>query len=92
MHRGCLALSRQNLYLDLLPVLGGPQGVIRGPAQDGRVAPVLRDDVVNALAGGWISTYAAIAAGEFDVVTDHVEQLTGHRPVGVREFLSRPQG
>lgn len=41
---------------------------------------------------GWISTYAAIAAGEFDVVTDHVEQLTGHRPVGVREFLSQPKG
>jgi len=34
----------------------------------------------------------AIAAGEFDVVTDHVEQSTGHRPVGVREFLSRPKG
>jgi len=146
--------SRQNLYLDLLPVLGGPQGVIRGPAQDGRMAPVLRDDVADALAtmitqpshggatyeltgpdaltltevaaevsrfserrvtfqnetleeaaisradygapewelAGWISTYAAIAAGEFDVVTDHVEQLTGHRPVGVREFLSRPKG
>jgi len=37
---------------------------------------------------GWISTYTAIAAGEFDVVTDHVERLTGHPPIGVREFLS----
>ncbi len=28
--------SRQNLYMDLLPVLGGEEGVIRGPAGDGR--------------------------------------------------------
>lgn len=144
-------ISRQNLYMDLLPLLGGPEGVIRGPAADGRVAPVLRNDVADALVAmltqpghdgatyeltgpesltltevaaevsrvserpvtfqnetleqaresradygapawevaGWISTYTAIAAGELDVVTDHVEQLTGHAPVGVREFLSR---
>ena len=36
---------------------------------------------------GWISTYRAIAAGEFDVVTDHVARLTGHEPVSVHEFL-----
>ena len=41
--------SRQNLYMDLLPVLGGKEGVIRGPAGDGRVAPVLRDDVADAI-------------------------------------------
>jgi NAD(P)H dehydrogenase (quinone) len=35
---------------------------------------------------GWITTYTASAAGEFDVVTDHVRRLTGHEPVGVREF------
>jgi NAD(P)H dehydrogenase (quinone) len=38
---------------------------------------------------GWITTYLAIAAGEFDVVTDHVERLTGRPPVGPREFLAR---
>lgn len=143
--------SRQNLYMDLLPVLGGEEGVIRGPAGAGRVAPVLRDDVADALhtvlreqghegatyeltgpesltlaevaakltryggrtisyedetleqarasrAGygapeweleGWISTYTAIAAGELDVVTDHVARLTGHEPASVDEFLSR---
>jgi len=30
---------------------------------------------------------AEAAAGELDVVTDHVERLTGHQPVAVREFL-----
>ena len=141
--------SRQNLYADLAPLLAGEDGVIRGPAGDGRLAPVLRDDVADALlamltepghegmtyeltgpesltlselaaavsaAGdrivtfhdesleeayasraaygapdweveGWISTYTAIAAGELDVVTDHVARLTGHEPVSLHEFL-----
>lgn len=144
--------SRQNLYMDLLPLIAGEDGVIRGPADDGRVAPVLRDDVADALCAlmtqeghegrtyeltgpdaltlteiadqlttfgprpvtfhdetleearasrasygapaweveGWISTYTAIAAGELDVVTDHVARLTGREPVSVREFLGAP--
>jgi uncharacterized protein YbjT (DUF2867 family) len=41
--------SRQNLYMDLLPLIAGQDGAIRGPAGDGRVAPVLRDDVADAL-------------------------------------------
>ncbi|MBA3280231.1 MAG: SDR family oxidoreductase [Geodermatophilaceae bacterium] len=143
--------SRQNLYLDLVPLLGGSEGVIRGPAGSGRLAPVLRDDVADALltmltepghegavyeltgpeslslselaaeisrysarpvtfenetleqahsarakygapeweVAGWISTYTAIAAGELDVVTSHVQRLAGHEPIGVREFLGR---
>ncbi len=143
--------SRQNLYLDLLPVIPGPDGVIRGPAGTGRLAPVSRDDVADALVSmltqsdhlgmtyeltgpeslsmtevaaqlteftgaqvrfhnetldeayrsraafnapdwevaGWISTYTAIAAGELNIVTDHVERLAGHKPMGVSEFLSR---
>ena len=39
---------------------------------------------------GWITTYTAIAAGELEVVTDDVKRLTGHDPVGLREFLSTP--
>lgn len=142
--------SRQNLYMDLLPLIPGPDSVIRGPGADGRVVPVLRDDVADALltlvtqaghegatyelsgpdaltlgdvagelsralgravtyenetleqaqasrAGygapdweleGWITTYTAIAAGEFDVLTDDVMRLTGHPPVSVPELLS----
>jgi len=38
---------RDNLYLDLIPLLVGEDGVIRGPAGDGRVAAVARADVAR---------------------------------------------
>ena len=39
LYRGLTAtFLRDNLYLDFLPNLAGPDGVIRGPAGDGRVA------------------------------------------------------
>lgn len=137
---------RQSLYLDFLPLWVGADGVLRGPAGDGRVAAVARHDVADAavavLTGegqaagacevtggealtftqvaermtratgrpvayaaetleeayasrrpsgapdwqidGWVSTYAAIAAGEMDVVADTVPRLTG-RPVRTLE-------
>jgi NAD(P)H dehydrogenase (quinone) len=118
----------------------GQDGVIRGPAGDGKVAPVARDDLADAAAAvlgdpsshggatyeltgaealslaeiadrlgaryenetleeawaarrpsgapdwmieGWITTYVAIANGELDLVTDHVQRLTGHPPRGL---------
>jgi len=39
---------RDNLYLDFLPRLAGEDGVIRGPADGGRVAAVAQDDVAAA--------------------------------------------
>ena|SRR5829696_1321295 len=39
---------RDNLYIDFLPLLAGADGVIRGPAGDGRVAAVTRDDIADA--------------------------------------------
>ena len=39
---------RDNLYADLLPEMAGPEGVLRGPAGDGRVAAVARADVIDA--------------------------------------------
>ncbi|MFI5730958.1 SDR family oxidoreductase [Kribbella sp. NPDC051587] len=36
---------RDNLYLDFIPGFVGEDGVIRGPAGDGKVAAVARDDV-----------------------------------------------
>lgn len=38
---------RDNLYSDLVPSFAGPDGVIRGPAGDGRAAMVSRDDVAD---------------------------------------------
>jgi NAD(P)H dehydrogenase (quinone) len=145
--------SRQSFYLDFLPYLSGADGVIRGPAGDGRFAPVLRDDVADALTAmlaepghegvtyeltgpeavtmtqvadlltrlterevifenetleeayasrevygapawevdGWVSTYTALAAGELDVVTDHVMRVTGHQPASIEEFIEASQ-
>jgi NAD(P)H dehydrogenase (quinone) len=36
---------RDNIYLDFIPFFAGEDGVIRGPAGDGRAAVVARDDI-----------------------------------------------
>ena len=124
--------------------------MIRGPAGDGRFAPVARDDVASVAAtvlshperhagmtydltgptlvtlggvaralsdltgrpiayqaetleqayasragygapqwevAGWVSSYAAIAAGDLQVVSDDVERITGKAPFGLSEWL-----
>jgi NAD(P)H dehydrogenase (quinone) len=38
---------RDNLYIDFLPLMAGADGMIRGPAGDGRVALVARDDIAD---------------------------------------------
>jgi NAD(P)H dehydrogenase (quinone) len=145
---------RDSLYQDVFPYFVGRDGVLRGPAGDGRVAAVARDDIADAavavlrdagrvsihdgrtydLTGpramtlfemaadmtrasgrqitfhpetleeayasragygapdwevaGWVTTYAAIAAGELDVVTDAVEMLAGHPPRTFTQYLT----
>jgi NAD(P)H dehydrogenase (quinone) len=39
---------RDNLYADFLPMMAGEDGVIRGPAGDGRAALVAQDDIAEA--------------------------------------------
>lgn len=39
---------RDNIYLDFVPFFAGDDGVIRGPAGDGRAAVVARDDIAAA--------------------------------------------
>jgi NAD(P)H dehydrogenase (quinone) len=39
---------RDNLYADFLPFMVGEDGVIRGPAADGRAAVVAQDDIADA--------------------------------------------
>jgi NAD(P)H dehydrogenase (quinone) len=142
---------RDNMYIDFLPALAGNDGVIRGPAGDGRVGAVARDDIADvavavllgdghdgrtydvtgpeaitlqevaeelsrvtgrsityyaetleearesrAIYGapdfeieGWVTSYAAIATGEMDVVSDTVSKLTGHPPMTLADFLRR---
>jgi uncharacterized protein YbjT (DUF2867 family) len=41
---------RMNLYMDFIPNMVGSDGAIRGPAGDGRVSAILRDDVAAAAA------------------------------------------
>ncbi|KAA9111432.1 SDR family oxidoreductase [Microbacterium rhizomatis] len=43
-------MLRDSLYLDFLPALVGDDGVIRGPAGDGRVAAVTRADIARTAA------------------------------------------
>lgn len=140
---------RDNIYMDYMPYFAGEDGVIRGPAGDGRAAVVARDDVAASAAAvltgsghervaydmtgpeaitlleaaeqvaeaagrpvtyvpetleearasrahlgaedweveGWVTSYAAVAAGELERVSDHVERLTGRPPTSLREFL-----
>jgi NAD(P)H dehydrogenase (quinone) len=142
---------RMSLYLDFIPRMVGADGVIRGPADEGRLGAVARDDLadvaVEVLTGedhageildvtgpeaftlaeaaatitrvtgrpvrfedetleeayasrapygapawggeGWVSSYAAIGAGELDRVTDTVERVTGRPPIGLAELLER---
>jgi NAD(P)H dehydrogenase (quinone) len=39
-----------NLYMDFIPAMVASDGVIRGPAGDGRIGAVLRDDVADVVA------------------------------------------
>jgi NAD(P)H dehydrogenase (quinone) len=41
---------RDSIYLDFVPFFAGEDGAIRGPAGEGRVAPVARDDVADVAA------------------------------------------
>ena len=67
---------RDNLYADFLPHLAGPDGVIRGPAGDGRVSAVARDDVVRVAA-----TVLRKPAEHRDVAYD----LTGPKAISLED-------
>ena len=38
---------------------------------------------------GWVTSYAAIANGEMNVVSDTVSKLTGHSPMSFSDYLKR---
>ena len=143
---------RDNLYADFMPDLVGADGVIRGPAGDGRVAVVAQDDIADVVAvvlanpgefidrtfdltgpesltlsdiaatistvtgkgvsyypetvreayqsrsgygaadwqlDAWVSTYSAIAAGEFAGVSTAIPDITGHSATTLETVLRR---
>jgi NAD(P)H dehydrogenase (quinone) len=41
-------ILRDNLYIDFFPLMVGDDGVLRGPAAEGRVAAVTQDDIADA--------------------------------------------
>ena len=65
---------RDNLYLDLIPELFGPDGVVRGPAGDGTVAWVSREDVAQTVAAALANP--AAHAGTYDVTGPEALSLT----------------
>ncbi|GAA0625017.1 SDR family oxidoreductase [Streptomyces crystallinus] len=78
---------RDSLYLSGLAAMAGPDGVIRGPAGDGRVSGVAHEDIADA------ATAVLLAqAGEHDGVT---YDLTGPEALTLTEVaaeLSRATG
>ena len=55
---------RNNLYADALLDFAGPEGVLRGPAGNGRLAPVARADVIDVAAVVLEAAAASIASPE----------------------------
>jgi NAD(P)H dehydrogenase (quinone) len=66
---------RDSLYADFFPFLTGEDGVIRGPAGDGRVAAVAQDDVADA-AVAVLRDPAAHAGATYDLTGPAALTLT----------------
>ena len=141
---------RSCMYAEYVPVFASPEGVIRGPAGDGRAAFAGRDDIADVAAAvlaapeahegrtydvtgpealsldeaaaivseavgrevvyeretleqaresrrpsgapdweieGWVTSYAAIAEGVLEPVSDTVERIAGHPPRSLADVL-----
>ncbi|SDS75827.1 SDR family oxidoreductase [Microlunatus soli] len=77
---------RDNFYLDFIPDLVGADGVIRGPAGDGRVSAVSRDD---------IGRVAAAVLAEPDAHRGATYDLTGPEAITLgeaAELITRHSG
>jgi len=76
---------RDNLYTDILPHLFDAEGVVRGPAGDGRMAFVAREDVAQTVAaalvqrvdGNQILDVTGPESLTFDDVADRLSARTG---------------
>lgn len=70
---------RDNLYADFLPALAGADGVIRGPAGNGRVAAVAQDDIAEV--AEVVLTEPAAHAGQ-------TYELTGPEALSLHELAA----
>src|SRR4051794_12982671 len=70
---------RDNFYADFLPAMAGDDGVIRGPAGDGRVAAVVQDDIADAAAAVLLDPAASI---------DQTYSLTGPEALSFYEIAA----
>jgi uncharacterized protein YbjT (DUF2867 family) len=66
---------RDSLYADFLPGMVGEDGVLRGPADDGRVAAVAQDDVADVAAAVLLDP-SAHAGDTLDLTGPHALSLT----------------
>lgn len=79
---------RDSMYLDFLPFMAGGQGVIRGPADGGRFAPVARDDIADVavavlLGEGHERTTYDVTGGALQTMAEFAAELSeiAGRPV-----------
>ncbi|MGA5761340.1 SDR family oxidoreductase [Nonomuraea bangladeshensis] len=77
---------RDNLYADFMPALVGEDGVIRGPAGEGRAAVVAQDDIADAVTAVLLRPDEH-AGRTYDLTGPHALTLTE-----VAEILSRTSG
>ena len=81
---------RDSLYADFLPKMAGADGVMRGPAGDGRVSFVAQDDIADCAVA--VLTADALTSGETDGVSAHdgaTYTLTGPEAVSLPEAAAR---
>jgi uncharacterized protein YbjT (DUF2867 family) len=86
---------RDNMYLDFVPFMTSPQGVIAGPAGDGAAAFVARDDVadvaVEVLTGAGHENQAYLLTGATALTLAEaarvMTEVTGHRVVYKAETI-----
>ncbi|MFT4049112.1 MAG: SDR family oxidoreductase [Solirubrobacterales bacterium] len=71
--------QRQNLYADVLPYFADAEGIIRGPAGDGRFAPVTRSDVAD----------VAVRLLTDDSRDGEIFNITGPERVSMRHVANR---
>jgi uncharacterized protein YbjT (DUF2867 family) len=72
---------RDSMYLDFLPFMAGAEGVVRGPAGNGRVAMVARDDIADVavavlLGDGHERATYDITGGALHTVAEYAAELS----------------